>query len=556
MKNIKIFRLLILLVLATACNDYLEEENPGNVVADEFYATQEGYESLVYSTYATFRDVYGRNPYIFTAGTDMYVNSARSGSTGQGLREYRNLGPGDPLVADFYQDLYVAIQRANTALYYNDITAPVATLDAREGEVRFIRAHHYFLLVQTFGAVPLVMDRINEPVLEFERTPEAQIYEFIVSEMETALSLVPETAEEEGRVDKRAVRHFLAKVHLTRGHKEYGPGDDYETAATYADAAIAGQGLNLPFEEVFRPGNENNEEILFAVQYSASSMLNPIDGGHFQSYQFGPYMGGSEWQRNPYRSYDLLPTWFVYQNFEEGDERFDGTFMLENNFYADLETGEQLSGYYDYYTADNPDDLYVSVYFPKPWEVADTAAWRAENPERRGDYQNTIIVEPTPQNWEGRSGALTDRMTPAVKKFDDPTSVFSGSGSSTRDIFIARLAETYLIAAEAHLMAGNAGLAADRINEVRRRANATEITASEVDIDFILDERARELVGEYHRWYDLARTGKLIERTVAYNYLVNEEDFIGPDGNPKILRPIPTSAINLNQAEISQNPGY
>jgi hypothetical protein len=556
MKNIKIFRLLIVLMVATACNDYLKEENPGNVVADEFYTTPEGYESLVYSTYATFRDVYGRNPYIFTAGTDMYVNSARSGSTGAGLREYRNLGPGDPLVADFYQDLYVAIQRANTALYYNDVTAPVATLDAREGEVRFIRAHHYFLLVQTFGAVPLVIERIDEPVLEFERTPETKIYEFIISEMETALGLVPEAAEDEGRVDKRAIRHFLAKVHLTRGHKEFGPGDDFETAATYADAAIAGQGLTLPFEEVFRPGNENNEEIIFAVQYSAASMINPIEGGHFQSYQFGPYMGGSEWQRNPYRSYDLLPTWYVYQNFEEGDERYDGTFMLENNFYVDVETGEQLSGYYDYYTAENPDDLYVSVYFPKPWEVADTAAWRAANPERRGDYQNTVIVEPTPQNWEGRSGALTDRMTPAVKKFDDPASVFSGNGSSTRDIFIARLAETYLIAAEAYLMAGNPGTAADRINEVRRRAGASEITGADVDIDFILDERARELVGEYHRWYDLVRTGTLVERTVEYNYLVSEEDFIGPDGNYKILRPIPTSAINLNQAEINQNPGY
>jgi hypothetical protein len=555
MKNLKIFRLLILLMLTAACNDYLEEENPGNVVADEFYTTQEGYESLVYSTYATFREIYGRNPYIFTAGTDMYVNSPRSGSTGAGLREYRNLGAGDELVADFYQDLYVAIQRANTALYYNEVTAPVATLEAREGEVRFIRAHHYFLLVQTFGAVPLVEERINEPILAFERAPEAKVYEFIIREMETALAMVPETAEE-GRVDKRAVRHFLAKVHLTRGHNEYGPQDDFQTAADYADAAIAGQGLNLPFEEVFRPGNEDNEEILFAVQYSLASISNPEDGGHFQSYQFGPYMGGSEWVRNPYRSYDLLPTWYVYQNYEEGDERFEGTFMLENHFYVDNATEKQLGGYYDYYLAEDRDDLYVGVYFPKPWEVADTAAWRAENPERRGNYQNTTIIVPTPQNWEGRSGALTDRMTPAVKKFDDPTSVFSGSGSSTRDIFIARLAETYLIAAEAYLMAGDPGTAAERINVVRRRAGASQITAADVDLDFILDERARELVGEYHRWYDLARTGTLVERTVEYNYLVNEADFVGSDGQYKTLRPIPASAISLNQAEVAQNPGY
>ncbi len=556
MRNFKIFRILILLIIATGCSDYLDEQNPGNVVADEFYTTQEGYESLVYATYATFRDVYGRNPYIFTAGTDMYVNSSRAGSTGAGLREYRNLGPGDPLVAEFYQDLYVSIQRANTALYYKDLTEPVATLDAREGEVRFIRAHHYFLLVQTFGGVPLVEERISEPILSFERQPESVIYEFIIDEMEAALELVPESAEAEGRVDKRAIRHFLAKVYLTRGYKEYGDANDFQTAATYADAAIAGQGLTLPFEEVFAPGNENNAEILFAVQYSAGSLSNPAEGGHFQNYQFGPYMGGSEWVGNPYRSYDLLPTWYVYQNFEEEDARFDATFMLQNNFYVDLETEEQLGSYYDYYATDNPDELYVSVYFPKPWEVSDTAAWRAEYPELRGDYQNTVIVAPTPENWEGRSGTLTDRMTPAVKKFDDPTAVFSNSGSSTRDIFIARLAETYLISAEAHLMAGNPGVAADRINEVRRRAGVSEITGAAVDIDFILDERARELVGEYHRWYDLVRTGTLVERATAYNYLINESDFIGPDGNYKILRPIPSSAISLNEADIEQNPGY
>lgn len=568
MKNIKIFNILFLFLWVTGCNDYLEEENPGNIVADEFYTTKAGYESLISSTYSSLRDIYGRHPFIFEAGTDMYVNSARSSGTAIGLSEYSNLSPGDEMVGDFYQSLYVAIQRANTALYYKDITEPADYLDAREGEIRFLRAHHYFLLVQTFGGVPLVNERITEAVLSFPRSSAADVYSFIITEMEAALALVPEKAAEDGRVDKRAVRHFLAKVHLTRGYKEYGSADDFATAAQYADAAINGQALSLPFGEVFKPGNEENAEVIFAIEYSASSISDPVEGGHFQSLHYGPYMGGSENVGNPYRSYALLPTWFVYENYVPGDTRFEETFMLENNYYKHPGTGEQLGRYYDFYSTDNPDGLYVGFYFPKPWEVADTAAWRAAFPERR---EFTTIIAPTPQNWEGRIGGLLDFMTPAVRKFDDPGSVFSGDGSSTRDIFVARLAETYLIAAEAYYKAGDIGAAVSRLNEVRRRAGVEAISAEALagdllsadpeentGIHFILNERARELVGEYHRWYDLARTNTLVERTALYNYLIEAEDFVGPDGQLKLLRPIPNNAIALNEglSAEDQNPGY
>jgi hypothetical protein len=137
-----------------------------------------------------------------------------------------------------------------------------------------------------------------------------------------------------------------------------------------------------------------------------------------------------------------------------------------------------------------------------------------------------------------------------------------------RDIYLARLGETYLIAAEAYLKAGDAGKAMDRVNAVRKRAERTpgslQITdPNTITIDFILDERARELVGEYHRWMDLKRTGKLVERNAKYNtplktkYVNNGIDpFLGTDGNQKLLRPIPQNAIDLNGVTVKQNPGY
>ena len=139
-----------------------------------------------------------------------------------------------------------------------------------------------------------------------------------------------------------------------------------------------------------------------------------------------------------------------------------------------------------------------------------------------------------------------------------PTSGFAAS-SSTRDIILARLGETYLIAAEAYYKTGNNSLAINRINEVRRRAAkpGADLSVSSIDIDLILDERARELSGEYHRWFDLKRTGTLIERCDMYNRDIEASYFTGVDGKLKILRPIPQSALDLNQNKnFPQNPGY
>jgi hypothetical protein len=103
-----------------------------------------------------------------------------------------------------------------------------------------------------------------------------------------------------------------------------------------------------------------------------------------------------------------------------------------------------------------------------------------------------------------------------------------------------------------------------RINSVRARAEKTpgalQLTDPDaVTIDTILDERALELVGEFHRWFDLKRTGKLVERVMEYNKDVrgNTNAFVGTDGQLKLLRPIPQQALQLNaNKDFPQNPGY
>ena len=141
----------------------------------------------------------------------------------------------------------------------------------------------------------------------------------------------------------------------------------------------------------------------------------------------------------------------------------------------------------------------------------------------------------------------------------DPTRASLNEAQSARDVFVIRLAEVYLIAAEAQMKLGNLQAAADYVNVLRTRAAkagkaaAMQITSTQVTLDFILDERARELAGEQIRWFDLKRTGKLLERTRADapDNAVNIQDY-------HVLRPIPQTQLDAvtNKSEFAQNQGY
>ena len=148
---------------------------------------------------------------------------------------------------------------------------------------------------------------------------------------------------------------------------------------------------------------------------------------------------------------------------------------------------------------------------------------------------------------------------PTLVKHLDPTRLTYNEAQSARDVFVIRFAELYLIAAEAKMNLEDMDTAAYYINVIRTRAAkpgqtaAMQITPAQVTLDFILDERAREFAGEQMRWFDLKRTGKLVDRIKALN----------PDAAPNVkayhnLRPIPQSQLDAvtNKDEFKQNEGY
>lgn len=539
------------------CNDYIQEENRTDALVDELYRTASGFEGLVNASYSGLRTIYSA-PWMFCSGTDMYVDG-RNASPAVGLTTYTSLSPGEIAVETFYQRCYQAIHNCNTGLYYADLTEQVSTIPLRKGELKFLRAYYYFLMVQSFGGVPLVTQNfLNGAQLSFDRASEEELYAFIISELNEALTLVPE-APAFGRVGKPAIRHYLAKVHLTRGYLDFAAADDFEKAASFADAAINGYNLSsISFYNLFYPGKEKNAEVLFSIQYASSSLPTTTTGGSIQGSYFGPYHGGPN-TLAPWRSYNLIPTSYVYSLFTENDSRWEGTFM--NVLYA---------SYYDFYNKPDKSAVKVARYFPQSWEVDDVDAWKAADPTNR----NAAVVvpytitnaDPLINIWEQPAQYL-DNSTPAVRKFDDPKASIPNGGPgdvSTRDFYLARLGETFLIAAEAYLQLNDKTTAMARLNAVKARAEKTPNTLqltdeNNVTIDEILDERGRELVGEFHRWFDLKRTSKLVERVMKYNKDVRgtPDAFEGNNSELKILRPIPQLAIDLNEnKDFEQNPAY
>ena len=141
-------------------------------------------------------------------------------------------------------------------------------------------------------------------------------------------------------------------------------------------------------------------------------------------------------------------------------------------------------------------------------------------------------------------------LYPMIRKMDGIDK--SSNGRFWFDQPRMRLAETYLFRAEAYIQLGELDNAAADINVVRARANASPVASSDVDIDYLLDERARELTLEENRMRTLTRLDKFIERTDRYNFRAK-----GKITDKNKLWPNPQSVIDSNSgADFGQNPGY
>lgn len=562
-----IYKKIMLLVAVIAisisgCKKYTEEENIGGQTDETYYVTKAGFEDLAKSNYPNLRYLVS-NTNLYTLGTDIFTSSGVTDNNPLNIYNV-SLTSSVAELDNFWKQLYFSIGTTNTTLYWATLVQGMdaATLSTRSGEAKALRAYYYFLLAETFGDVPLVLERATSASVSFSRAPEKDVYTQIIKDLNEAIGVLPVTTTEPGRVTKGFAQHLLAKVYLTRGYKSYGAGTaDFTQAATLAETVINSgtYGLRPTFSTLFDPAVANfqiNNEVIFSVQYSTNVATNPVSflgkvqatavtGNNLhQSFIWDTQsivtLGRSSFYNKP--SNFNAPDPYFFSLFDKTrDSRYNAT--VWNGIVA------QAAGTLNGKTFAVGDTV---IYYP---DVAFTPAQKAA--------RKYYVFNPDEYRSSPFSGVT--RTYPLFKKFRE-TGLTYADNAGTRDSYVFRLAETYLIASEANLGAGNAGKALTQINAIRSRAAktgnnpltgisyATEMQLATVNLDVILDERARELAGEEFRWLELKRTGKLLSRVLLYNEEAKASNTLKASN---LLRPIPQSQIDLNRgASFPQNPGY
>jgi hypothetical protein len=536
--------LTLSLLTLFSCNDVLEEYNPSGLTAETVYTTPEGFETLVNAAYTYQRWWYGKEEAhnIAETGTDIWTSG--SGETDRGLTQYLNLQGSDTYLTTEWREFYAAINLCNGGINRIDKAGLSATLrPIREGELRFLRAFYYWHIVETWGGVHFTTEETNGIVSTANRTPIETFYNLIFEDLKIAVANLPVTQPQYGKVTKGAAQAFLARMYLTRGmNKE---------ALEMAQAVIASNTYKLEanYADLWKMSNLKTKEAIYVVDYSANLALDDLANTTFNPYGHSrgsnnahllylmkyddrPGMVRDILNGRPFNRY--MPTRFLLDLYSDNDARYEGSF--NEVWYANSTTR------------------------PVGMNLGDTAVYctRKEIPDafeatrKYQTYDRSKIYN--------ANGTVKDNLRyPSLSKFMDPTRPSLNEAQSARDVFVIRLAEVYLIAAEAQMKLGNLQAAADNINVLRTRAAksgktaAMQITSTQVTLDFILDERARELAGEQIRWFDLKRTGKLVERVKAYapDNAVNIQDY-------HVLRPIPQTQLDAvtNKTEFAQNQGY
>lgn len=522
---------LLCLGAASACVDLTEVPITG--ITNAYYSTAPGFEASVNACYEPTRTFLARERgSTFTVfGTDEYQKGA-DGSY-KFFNDYTPQLNGDvDFIRGTWSDFYRGINTCNTVITRAKSAAvPAAQQTLRTAEARFLRAMYYFTLVRTFGDIPLPLEETVGLPGPATREPVAKVYDAIVADLLYAEANLPDVAKDYGRATKPAAQHLLSLVYLTRAK----PGD-MALAATAAKAVIANaQFALLPrYKDIFDYNNEKNKEVVFSIQFTTDPLTTGV-GNELHLY-FGmlyddkPGMTRDLLNDRPFKRF--RPTSYLLGLWDRTkDIRYDDMFKIT-------------------WIANNPNNLPKDASGKVKFTVGDTAIFLPGREYTAAERAATRYLIIAPSNYN-------DAVFPVLNKYLDANRLSVNETRGSRDLLVMRLGETYLIAAEALFRDGRTTDALTYVNAVRSRAAkpgqvaAMQVAASDLSIDFFLDERARELTGEVTRWFDLVRTGKLVERVKLYN----------PGGAPNIqayhaLRPLPNNEILLSGGALKQNPGY
>jgi len=594
---------ILLLILSTAilfaapgCKKILEEQ-PRTSFAPTFFTTSDGIQGGIAGIYSSFRGQWATQIWtqLFNEGTDESLAAAVSDV--DHWAKFNNpliKGQNTDNYLGFWNTLFIDINTANGVLQYGaGADIPVATKTQLLAQAKFLRGFCYFYLVTTFGAVPLHTTFNTSASAADAPAPLADVYAQIIKDLtESANDLPPTPAAGMGKpATKSTALYLLAKTYLWRGWSSVAQSSDFTNAFTTAKGLIDNKATYnldlLPyFPDVFREGQEYSKEVLMVIDHTKDLKFGQnsnvgagaVNGQENKSNFFWrmnyptvqanyPTLTGSNVcvrdvnNGRPFQRIRPNTRYIIDVAFANraNDSRYDGTFQtvwLSNSVVSSVKGSTGVT---------TPRGTLING--------VDTAIWTADRlipPAQRAAFKG-IIFEP--EHLPGATNPFTASYYPSVRKFDDSTRG-DMNDYSDRPYILFRFADVYLIAAEAAFKGGGTmQQAADMINVLRTRAAlkanqtpvqyaaavaAQQITSAEVTLDFILEERSRELFAEDCRWWDLSRTHKLYDRVVQYNSQGGANMVTYGADKHFELRPIPQTQIDLvtEGPKFPQNPGY
>lgn len=580
-KNIIILSLFCLLF--TACSGFLDETNKAGVGSD-YYDTEEGIENAVKACYSYLRDNYTPSQYggelgnrLFVYGTDDHLPADGYAGAWSSYTIASTSGE----VRTLWDRAYQVINNCNAVVSHMPRIKGTTILDTEEkknirlGEVRFLRAYNYYKLVLSFGDIPLKLDETTQALTEFKRSPAKEVYSQVIEDLIFAEEHLPEVQKNYGRVTKGAAQHLLAKVYLTRASavtEDRGTqSDDLDKAISYAEKCINTGTYKLEPEinNIFAYDGKGpyNKEFIFTAQFTSEAILNG-SGNSSHMMWTGNAIGMNMYSKR------TLETGRNWTKIKPSKYLLDSyNLRYDSRFYKWFRTAwycNQVPATDAKFAIGDTIVQYVMV------ETHDQIPASIKNSNH---YKNGKVYA---------RDEFTGSDYPSTRKHIDPYRETENSEDGYRDEPIYRLAETYLIAAEAYGRKGNYDKAVEFINAIRIRAaykddekkpeevftvhklpetyrdkntieemkiSVNDINSKEKLVEFILDEYARELNGEYGRWFELVRTETWYDRVSKYtkDVYTNIQPYYR-------FRPIPQTHIDrlTNPGPINeeQNAGY
>lgn len=535
-----IILLISLLSLAYSCSDSYLDETPYSSYTPETLKDSLGTQAsliglhYLYGTIWTWSDQQGWLS-VWQVGTDV-ASAAQEQGVEIPYYDYTKLTSSDRAASFIWQKCYGLINNANSIISDMENTSSSVKGLSDNGkkrasaEAKFFRGYAYNTLATLFGGVPLITVPTSGPKTDYVRASLDEVNALIISDLKFGTEYLPD----------------IEAVPSNSGGKEYGRANKF-------------MAMQLLGEVYLRAGKPELAE---------PQLQSIISSGRFKLIK-------SRYGTKTDRAGDYYSDMFLFgnQRRSQGNTETIWTFELENN--------NVVPGGF----SDNPQQrrVWTAAYYNISGMVlCDSLGgrglarlrlsdWTNYRLYKNGDIRNSqynirrkiYINNPTHANYGKQVPYVgTDtiyNVCPHTTKWGafDPNDTFGYA--TIKDWILMRLGETYLLLAEAQFKQGKTTDAANSINVLRERAfpnypTEGKVSASDITLDFILDERARELIGEENRRMTLMRTGTLLERaklnTTKYKPIVGLT-------KTNLLLPIPLTEIQLNKdAVLEQNAGY